>query len=79
MSTSTPPTYHMSPEEFRRWGYAVIDWIAEYQEHVADYPVLAQVQPGEVRAKLPPQSGAEVAAIKPSSAAAAAPVPEPSN
>lgn len=31
------------------------------------------------RAKLPPQSGAEVAAIKPSSAAAAAPVPEPSN
>ena len=54
MSTSTPPTYHMSPEEFRRWGYAVIDWIAEYQEHVADYPVLAQVQPGEVRAKLPP-------------------------
>lgn len=31
------------------------------------------------RAKLPPQSGAEVATLRPSSSAAAAPVPEPSN
>lgn len=54
MSQLTPPTYHMSPEEFRRWGYAVIDWIADYQARVAEFPVLAQVQPGEVRAQLPP-------------------------
>ena len=51
---STPPSHHMSPEEFRRWGHVMIDWIADYQTHVADYPVLSQVQPGEIRAQLPP-------------------------
>lgn len=43
----------MNPEEFRRHGYQVIDWIAEYMENVEKYPVLSQVKPGEVRAKLP--------------------------
>lgn len=48
-------TFHMSPEEFRRWGYAVIDWIAEYYKRLESFPVLSQVKPGEIRAKLPPQ------------------------
>jgi aromatic-L-amino-acid decarboxylase len=43
----------MTPEEFRRHGYGVIDWIARYLEEVEQYPVLSQVKPGEVRAKLP--------------------------
>lgn len=43
----------MSPEEFRRHGYQVIDWIADYQQRVADLPVLSQVAPGEIRAALP--------------------------
>lgn len=43
----------MNPEEFRRHGYQVIDWIAEYMENVEEYPVLSQVKPGDVRAKLP--------------------------
>ncbi|MBI5388119.1 MAG: aspartate aminotransferase family protein [Verrucomicrobia bacterium] len=43
----------MSPDEFRRWGHAVVDWIADYQRHVEALPVLSQVQPGEIRAKLP--------------------------
>ena len=47
-------TFHMSPEEFRRHGYALIDWLAEYQENAGQYPVLSQVTPGEVRANLPP-------------------------
>lgn len=47
-------TYHMSAEEFRRLGYRLIDWIAEYQERVDEYPVLSQSQPGAIRAKLPP-------------------------
>lgn len=47
------PSYHMTPDEFRRYGRAVIDWIADYYEHVEDYPVLSQVQPGELRAALP--------------------------
>ena len=50
----------MSPEEFRRQGHAVIDWIADYQSRVESLPVLSRVQPGEVRAQLPadpPQQG----------------------
>ena len=44
---------HMTPEEFRQNGYAVIDWIAEYMENVEDYPVTSQVEPGEISASLP--------------------------
>jgi aromatic-L-amino-acid decarboxylase len=43
----------MSPEEFRRWGHAVIDWIADYQTNVERYPVLSPAKPGEIRAQLP--------------------------
>jgi aromatic-L-amino-acid decarboxylase len=43
----------MTSEEFRRYGRAVIDWIADYYERVETLPVLSQVQPGEIRASLP--------------------------
>ena len=43
----------MKPEEFRRWGREVVDWIANYMERVEQYPVVAQVKPGEIRAQLP--------------------------
>jgi len=43
----------MSPEEFRRHGHAVVDWIADYQSRIESFPVLSRVAPGEVRAKLP--------------------------
>jgi aromatic-L-amino-acid decarboxylase len=43
----------MSPEEFRRRGHAVVDWIADYHSRIESFPVLSQVQPGEIRAKLP--------------------------
>ena len=46
-------SFHMTPEEFRRCGRAVVDWIADYYERVESLPVLSPVQPGEVRAKLP--------------------------
>jgi aromatic-L-amino-acid decarboxylase len=46
-------TYHMTPEQFRRYGRAVVDWIADYYENIETYPVLSQVQPGELRASLP--------------------------
>jgi len=38
---------------FRDDGYAAVDWAARYLERVADLPVLAQVAPGELSAKLP--------------------------
>jgi aromatic-L-amino-acid decarboxylase len=53
-------SFHMSPEEFRRYGRSVIDWIADYYQEIEGYPVLSPVQPGEIRAKLPaspPQEG----------------------
>lgn len=43
----------MNSEEFRKYGYRVIDWIADYMDNVKDYPVRAQVKPGDVRNKLP--------------------------
>jgi aromatic-L-amino-acid/L-tryptophan decarboxylase len=39
--------------DFRRDGAAALDWVADYLERVREYPVLAQVQPGDVRAALP--------------------------
>jgi len=47
-------SYHMTPDEFRRHGHAVVDWIADYMERVESFPVLAQIKPGDLRAALPP-------------------------
>jgi len=44
----------MTPEEFRRHGRAVIDWIADYHERIEEHPVLSKARPGELRAALPP-------------------------
>ena len=38
---------------FREDGQAALDWAARYLERAGDYPVLAQVAPGEIRARLP--------------------------
>ena len=42
-----------TPEEFRRAGYAAIDWVADYLANLEHYPVLADVDPGAIRANLP--------------------------
>lgn len=47
-------SYHMTPEEFRQYGRLVVDWIADYYQQIETYPVLSQVEPGEIRAGLPP-------------------------
>lgn len=44
---------HMTPDEFRRRGREIIDWIADYMEQVEDYPVLSAVKPGSIRSELP--------------------------
>src|SRR6202047_5104714 len=43
----------MTPDEFRRHGHAVVDWIADYQARIESVSVLSQVKPGEIRASLP--------------------------
>ncbi|WP_257458330.1 pyridoxal-dependent decarboxylase [Archangium lipolyticum] len=44
---------HLSPEEFRRLGHRMVDWIADYWSRLESFPVRSAVAPGEVMAKLP--------------------------
>lgn len=46
-------SYHMTADEFRRYGHQLIDWIADYRSRVEELPVLSQSKPGELRAALP--------------------------
>jgi len=46
-------SYHMSPDDFRRYGYEVIDWVANYLETVAERPIASEIAPGGIRAMLP--------------------------
>ena len=49
-------SYHMTPEQFRDYGYAVIDWIADYYRNIESMPVLSPVKPGDIRRTLPSQA-----------------------
>jgi aromatic-L-amino-acid decarboxylase len=46
-------SYHWTPDEFRRHGHEVVEWVARYLETIEDHPVQSQVEPGWVRAQLP--------------------------
>jgi aromatic-L-amino-acid decarboxylase len=39
---------------FREDGAAALEWAAQYLERVGELPVLAQVEPGDIRKRLPP-------------------------
>src|SRR5579884_2939382 len=51
-SSAQNKSFHMTPEEFRKHGYAVVDWIADYYSRIESFPVLSQVKPGQIRASL---------------------------
>ena len=56
----------MDAETFRRFGYQLIDWVADYLQEAERYPVLSPLSPGEVRNRLPtgpPLSGEPMEAI----------------
>jgi aromatic-L-amino-acid/L-tryptophan decarboxylase len=56
----------MTSEEFRRYGYQAIDWVAGFLERPERYPVLATVKPGELTDALPargPERGEPMEAI----------------
>jgi aromatic-L-amino-acid decarboxylase len=56
----------MTPDDFRRHGHALVDWIADYLAHPERYPVLSPVAPGSIRAALPadaPEEGESFDAI----------------
>ncbi len=40
-------------ESFREDGALALDWVADYLDRIRDLPVLAQVEPGDIRASLP--------------------------
>ena len=44
---------HMTPDDFRRCGHALVERIARYMEEVERYPVLSRAEPGSVREGLP--------------------------
>ncbi len=50
----------MDQNDFRRLGYQLVDWIADYREGLERLPVMSQAQPGDIRAAFPdhpPQKG----------------------
>jgi aromatic-L-amino-acid decarboxylase len=50
----------MNKDDFRRFGHQFIDWIADYFDRIEALPVLAAIEPGELKAQLPqvpPQRG----------------------
>src|SRR5690606_18147599 len=60
----------MTPEQFREYGHAVVDWVADYWATLAGqpqrYPVRPPVAPGSVAAALPddpPERGEPLAAV----------------
>ncbi|KAK2981132.1 hypothetical protein RJ640_024835 [Escallonia rubra] len=52
----------LDPEEFRRQGHMVVDFLADYYHNIEKYPVRSQVKPGYLRELLP-----ESAPLKPES------------
>ncbi|MED6201691.1 hypothetical protein PIB30_097490 [Stylosanthes scabra] len=43
----------LNPEEFRRQGHMIIDFLADYYHNIQNYPVLSQVEPGYLKKNLP--------------------------
>jgi len=56
----------MPKEDFRRFGYEIIDWIADYFENLENFPVLSQNEPNELKNQLPksaPEKGEDFAEV----------------
>jgi aromatic-L-amino-acid decarboxylase len=46
----------MPPDEFRRHGHALVEWIAKYFEDVERYPALSAAKPGDLIRALPAEA-----------------------
>lgn len=42
----------MPKDEFTKYGYQLIDWIADYLQNVESYPVLPNIKPGDIKSEL---------------------------
>jgi aromatic-L-amino-acid decarboxylase len=57
---------HMTPEEFRRHGREVVDWIADYWAGLENRSVTPRVAPGEIAGRLPskpPEQGEDFGSV----------------
>jgi len=57
---------HMTPEEFRRYGRQVVDWVADYWSSLPQRRVTPDVAPGAIASRLPggpPETGEAFDAI----------------
>src|SRR5213082_1319641 len=66
MNNKRGETGDMPPDEFRKYGYQVVDWIANYFEHIDEFPVLSQVEPDWLKSNLPasaPEEGEDFGTI----------------
>lgn len=43
----------MPPNDFKKFGYELVDWIAEYLTTIEKFPVVPNIKPGEIKSKLP--------------------------
>jgi aromatic-L-amino-acid decarboxylase len=56
----------MTPDEFRRYGHQVVDWVADYWRDIEQHRVTPDLRPGDVAAQLPataPEQGEDFAAV----------------
>ena len=61
-----PDTGDMPQKDFRRFGYEMVDRIADYFEQMENFPVLSQIEPGWLTNNLPesaPQTGEDFADV----------------
>lgn len=64
--TTAPELGDMNKEEFRRFGHELIDWVANYFDHIEDFPVLSQIEPSTLKSQIPaspPQQGEAMESI----------------
>jgi aromatic-L-amino-acid/L-tryptophan decarboxylase len=57
---------HMTPEEFRRYGQRIVDWVADYWADLPQRRVTPALAPGEIASRLPggpPETGEAFDAI----------------
>jgi aromatic-L-amino-acid decarboxylase len=56
-------TSDITPDEFRRAAHEAVDWVADYLANIRDLPVLPNVRPGDLIARLPasaPEQGESI-------------------
>lgn len=55
--------YDMPSEEFKKNGYRLVDWVAEYLSDIEKYPPLSRVNPGDILKRIPqkpPKNGDDI-------------------